>query len=161
MQSRMRNRVGGWVAALSVGALACGGTAIIDPPGGAGGAATTGSGTTSATSATATVSTGASMMSCEAINEAYEKAFEQAQSCDLNASSNPCTSQQDPTLVCPCAAFFINPQSDSFGELEKLRKAYADQGCGEGVPCPDIACSQPNAGKCVPASGGGGVCQNT
>ena len=153
----------GWAlgASASMAAYACGGTAVIDPPAGAGGASASSNATSASTApSTGTQSTGSSAESCEDILEAYQEAFDKAQSCDLKAPSNPCTSLQSPTLICPCALFFINPQHPSFDQLEELRNAYDARDCGDNVPCPGVACSQPASGICVPSPDGGGVCQN-
>ena len=139
--------------------MACGGTAIIDPTEGAGGAtASSGNGATVTSSTQTTSSAG---RSCAELNAAYEQAFKEAQRCDLNAPTNPCTAQENTTLECPCAAFFVNPGHPSFDALEELRSAYLAQGCDDDQDCPSIGCVQPIEGACVPAPEGGGVCQSS
>lgn len=147
------------VGAACIGIYACGGTAIIDPPSGAGGASATAVSSSIAT--TATQSTGSASLSCAEIAEQYESLYRNAQSCELDSLTNPCTSKKASTLVCPCAEFFLNPGHPDFPQLDELQQAYEAQDCGQDVQCPDIGCVQPTMGECVPAPAGGGVCQSS
>ncbi|HHH31720.1 MAG TPA: hypothetical protein ENK57_25685 [Polyangiaceae bacterium] len=155
------------LAASLLFAVACGGTAIVDPDDGAGGtgtgtAAGTGSGTASGTGSGTAGGTGTGGPAlCAVLEEDYLLAIEAARSCDPFIDLEECTEIVPERLRCPCGGIAINPgNEEAVDDLATTASQWFDAGCSENVLCPDIECEPATGGSCQPAPDGmSGICE--
>jgi hypothetical protein len=118
--------------------MACGGNVEHDATGmgggGPGGGGTGGSGATTAPN-------------CSELSKLYGVALNDAKRCHLLIDVAECNATYKSSLTCGCSTH-INPDNvDAVAELNRIEKAWTDQGCSLPTPCPSSCPVSPN-GAC-------------
>lgn len=135
------------VVGLAWLAAGCGST---DSDGsGTGGAGGSGGGGSAGTSGT-----------CANLMQEYAAALSEAKVCDTSINTLLCTAKTSDQLLCGCPTFYNPANKDAVNKLATVSQQAQAASCQ--VPCPKIACADPQSASCV-ASGSGtvGVCTDT
>ncbi len=140
-------------SAGSGGSSAAGGSA-----GSGGGTAGGGSGGTSGGAGSGGFG-GVAGAGCTELVTKYAAALKEAKKCDSSIDVPQCTDKTSDSLLCGCPTFYNPANKAAVSELATLSKQATSMGCQ--VPCPEIACFEPQGATCV-ATGAGtpGECKD-
>jgi len=97
---------------------------------------------------------------CDDLEVQYTSALAAARSCSPILAFEQCTEEVPDQLACPCTTF-INPgNTEAVNQLRRLQGLWNDNGCGDLIDCPAVACVEPGYSFCEPTGGSGdsGAC---
>lgn len=121
-----------------------GGTTASGGNGGSGGSGATGG--TGGSTAGGTGGSGGLPIECNELGKLYAAALADAKLCSPMINSLQCTLVFPDELACPCNTYVNPDNAQAVQTLQVLLKQWASAGCV--VPCPAIACIEPQGAGC-------------